>query len=911
MPSEQHLTLHEFLLPPSGEWAPRSEGWVILRVAEGVGYFLQRGGTVRELSAGDCLVMAHRGNGSFRASRLGPLKLQFFLIDPQSLNGLFTLAEGRRLEAAFEGTSPHISIFTSQERVALEFARIAAQPHAEGLPNRCQFVQLWAEGIAGLLTTPIPSAVNSGELRERLRQMIGRMSEADLAESSLQDLAAELRCSERHFGRLFREEFGAPLHQRQIELRLLRARQLLASSDAKIVNVAYDSGYRHLGLFNTMFKKRFGVTPSEWRRQNARENFPLRARNRPLQLVARAIALITLLGLNLLLSAFAGTNAPASSTNQPAPLREFEVQHYQVTGDSVLRPETIGQVLAGVTNAFGKEVNFDGIRSGMLALQKAYRDRGYVTVAVTLPQQQLTNATVKVKVTEGRLAAINVVGNRYYSSNNVMHVLPSLHTNIILNKFVLQGELDAANTSRDRQIYPILGPGAEPGTSALTLQVKDRLPLHARFEVDNDNTPGTPALRANFNAQYDNLWDLDHQVGIQYSFSPEVMKYITTDEVVPFDAPLIANYSAYYRIPIGQQSAVQNDIDANPSRFGYNEATHHFDLPLVTSAPTLTLYASRATTDTGVQFGALTQVVTNNPLLSIQSQTLGENTTLNENVGTRFSLPVPSLDGARFTLAGGLDYKQFKMASFNTNAFYEQATFTNTTGTVTNNSTVFSGQPARHTSVEYLPLNLGADIVVPDKFGTSFFNLSANFNVLPVLSDNDEFEQTAYTTNASAKYFYLKMGFNREQQIYKDWFVLLRAGGQWANSPLISNEQFPLGGLTSVRGYHEGEVYGDSGWNATFEPQTPLFKVASVGGEGNSAPMLVRFSTFVDYGQAYLTQAPAGVQDHFKLAGAGAAGTFTIGEHLGGQVTFGCPLLDSPLTKAGTWRINFSLSAQF
>ena len=58
-----------------------------------------------------------------------------------------------------------------------------------------------------------------------------------------------------------------PLRARQIELRLQRARQLLGDSDAKIINVAYDSGYRHLGLFNAMFKKRFGVTPSEWRRK--------------------------------------------------------------------------------------------------------------------------------------------------------------------------------------------------------------------------------------------------------------------------------------------------------------------------------------------------------------------------------------------------------------------------------------------------------------------------------------------------------------------------------------------------------------------------------------------------------------------------------------------------------------------
>jgi AraC family transcriptional regulator of adaptative response / DNA-3-methyladenine glycosylase II len=93
--------------------------------------------------------------------------------------------------------------------------------------------------------------------------MIGQVREAELTASSLEDLAGRLGCSERHFSRLFREEFGVSFCQRQIELRLLRARQLLSNPDTKIIHVAYDSGYRHLGLFNSMFKKRFGITPSE------------------------------------------------------------------------------------------------------------------------------------------------------------------------------------------------------------------------------------------------------------------------------------------------------------------------------------------------------------------------------------------------------------------------------------------------------------------------------------------------------------------------------------------------------------------------------------------------------------------------------------------------------------------------
>jgi AraC-like DNA-binding protein len=122
--------------------------------------------------------------------------------------------------------------------------------------------------VTSLFPSPSPATPGANKLRDRFRQVIGQMLEVDLSGSSLGELAARLHCSERHFSRLFRAEFGVPLRARQIELRLQRAQQLLADSDAKVINVAYDSGYRHLGLFNAMFKKRFGLTPSEWRQRN-------------------------------------------------------------------------------------------------------------------------------------------------------------------------------------------------------------------------------------------------------------------------------------------------------------------------------------------------------------------------------------------------------------------------------------------------------------------------------------------------------------------------------------------------------------------------------------------------------------------------------------------------------------------
>jgi len=265
MITAQHLILQEISLPPSGEWTSGS-GWTVARVNEGAGYCLQPG-TALELNTGDMVVAGSGAAAVFRASQLGTLKLEYFRVLPQYLNGLLTVTEWRQLGDIGSQAGKQLRYFAASEPSAQKFTRLAAQSQRDGLAARSGLLQLWAASIAILLPAADTAPV-ANNLRERFRQFVGKMSEAELAVSSLAQLAGKLHCSERHFSRLFREEFRVSLRARQTELRLQRARQLLAESDAKILQVAYESGYRHLGLFNALFKRRFGVTPSQWRQQN-------------------------------------------------------------------------------------------------------------------------------------------------------------------------------------------------------------------------------------------------------------------------------------------------------------------------------------------------------------------------------------------------------------------------------------------------------------------------------------------------------------------------------------------------------------------------------------------------------------------------------------------------------------------
>jgi hemolysin activation/secretion protein len=593
--------------------------------------------------------------------------------------------------------------------------------------------------------------------------------------------------------------------------------------------------------------------------------------------------------------------SPAATRTAAAPatnaVRHFVVRGYQVTGNTLLPDDLLDAVFSKHT---GTNVTIDDIQASRKELQEEYRDRGYATVTPTLPQQTLTNGIVKIRVFEGRLVEILVTKNRFFSSNNVMRAFPSLRTNAILNSSLFQAELDRANANRDRQIYPEIRPGPEPDTSSLVLGVKDQLPLHAKVEINNQNSPGTPDLRINSSAEYDNLWQHEQSLGVQYSFSPEVDKQ--GNQWNFYDQPLVANYSAFYRLPLGNPQSVADQVTSQPGSFGYDEATRKFRIPPPSGQTELTIYGSRSTIDTGLQTTPET-ILSQLPTITITQSTNHQDVTVNEALGFRLTAPLQEFEGVRSTVSGGLDYKTYNIVSEQGNILGLYPTF----GVPTHQllSVVQSQE-----SVQYLPLTIRWDATRQDPLGRSDFGFGYTANFLGDFWPNNrtDFQNVAGSTHATGYYEILTASLARDQILYKDWRLAVKADGQWASQPLISNEQFGDGGVAGVRGYQEGEVFGDTGWRITGELKTPPHVVGLVGGPGR--PLTVSASAFMDYGDTYLLD-PQGRDGSTPLWGTGAGFVGTVGPHWEGRFIFGVPLLQTVTTTPDQPRFTFSLSGQF
>ena len=268
---ESQLSIQEFSLPPGGEWAPQSSCWSLIQVGRGTGYYL-RPPSSRELETGTVLLVAGHQQGSIRASQLGGLLLFAFNVIPARLPGLITQGEQDFFERAASRKEFPPRIFPPQSPVAVRMKDLCAgRTPADGLLFRLNLLQIFA----GIFGDELQQAVTLGETadaRERLRLLLQRMPMADLQEMNFSDLARMAHCTSRHLGRIFYDVVGMSFREKRNEIRLARARDLLATSKTKVVEVALVSGYKSLSLFNLMFTRRFGTSPGKWRQKHANIN---------------------------------------------------------------------------------------------------------------------------------------------------------------------------------------------------------------------------------------------------------------------------------------------------------------------------------------------------------------------------------------------------------------------------------------------------------------------------------------------------------------------------------------------------------------------------------------------------------------------------------------------------------------
>lgn len=98
---------------------------------------------------------------------------------------------------------------------------------------------------------------------------------------NVEQLARDLGVAYSHFRREFKEQTGFSPWNYVVQLRLSRARRLLASSDATLDDIAARLGFSSAFHLSTAFKQAYGLPPKRWRDQLHGAVAKPRGRNAP------------------------------------------------------------------------------------------------------------------------------------------------------------------------------------------------------------------------------------------------------------------------------------------------------------------------------------------------------------------------------------------------------------------------------------------------------------------------------------------------------------------------------------------------------------------------------------------------------------------------------------------------------
>ncbi|RUL75433.1 ShlB/FhaC/HecB family hemolysin secretion/activation protein [Dyella choica] len=252
--------------------------------------------------------------------------------------------------------------------------------------------------------------------------------------------------------------------------------------------------------------------------------------------LARPLAALISAVLAFPLAAQTQDQTAPSALSAPA---SFQINEYLVRGNTLLQAADVENSMEPY---LGPGRGMNDVHAARDALQKLYQSKGYQSVVVEIPPQQVKHGVILLQVMENSIGRLRVEGAKYHSPQQIRDAVPSLAQGSVPNFNQVQKELTDLNRQPGRQIVPLLSPGSMPQTMDVTLKVDDTYPLHGSVEVNNDHSAYTPDLRTIASVRYDNLWQLGHTVSATYIVAPQD-RHATEVYALSYLAPLNTEWS--------------------------------------------------------------------------------------------------------------------------------------------------------------------------------------------------------------------------------------------------------------------------------------------------------------------------------------------------------------------------------
>jgi len=178
---------------------------------------------------------------------------------------------------------------------------------------------------------------------------------------------------------------------------------------------------------------------------------------------------------------------------------------------------------------------------------------------------------------------------------------------------------------------------------------------------------------------------------------------------------------------------------------------------------------------------------------------------------------------------------------------------------------------------------------------------SADAGPRGLVNNSTAFENDRYLGHAN--FFYVRGDIATSLRLPAGFILRLRAAGQGATEPLITNEDYSIAGADGVRGYLESEELGDKAIKGTVQLNSPVarWRQRTLGDA----------FVFFDAGKTTVIDALPGQPTGANLRSWGAGLDVLPGQKITGSLSWARALTDASVTHAGENRVLFFLRGGF
>jgi hemolysin activation/secretion protein len=192
------------------------------------------------------------------------------------------------------------------------------------------------------------------------------------------------------------------------------------------------------------------------------------------------------------------------------------VRRFELVGNTVFTDEELRRVTAPFED---RSITAEELQEVRYQLTLYYVNRGYINSGVVIPDQQVTDGVIRLRIVEGRLNEINLVGNDGLRTEYLRGRIAT-DPQSPLNITELQENLQRLQQNPlIGRINAELAPDARPGGSVLNVRVEEESPYDFAFVIANDRPPSVGAERAELYAAHRNLTGWADTLGLRFGLT--------------------------------------------------------------------------------------------------------------------------------------------------------------------------------------------------------------------------------------------------------------------------------------------------------------------------------------------------------------------------------------------------------